>query len=71
MTGSEQLLGKRVGKDAALGKLTFPGLLGIDESRAEAVRQVEAGRRALDLFGESRAKSAVNEILESTLTRKS
>ena len=71
VTGNEQLLGKRVGKDAALGKLTFPGLLGIDESRAEAVRQVEAGRRALDLFGESRAKSAVIEILESTLTRKS
>ena len=71
VTGSEQLLGKRVGKDAALGKLTFPGLLGIDESRAEAARQVEAGRRALDLFAESRAKSAVIEILESTLTRKS
>ncbi len=28
--------GKRVGKDAARGKLTYPGLLGIDESRARA-----------------------------------
>ena len=71
VTGNEKLLGKRVGKDAALGKLTFPSLLGIDESRAEAARQVEAGRRALDVFADSRAKSAVVEILESTLTRKS
>ncbi|MBO7726189.1 MAG: polyprenyl synthetase family protein [Thermoguttaceae bacterium] len=71
VTGNEKLLGKRVGKDAALGKLTFPNLLGIDESRAEAARQVEAGRHALDVFAESRAKSAVVEILESTLTRKS
>lgn len=70
VTGNEKLLGKRVGKDAALGKLTFPGLLGIDESRAEAARQVEAGRRALDVFADSPAKSAVVEILESTLTRK-
>ncbi|MSQ95981.1 MAG: polyprenyl synthetase family protein [Gemmataceae bacterium] len=28
--------GKRVGKDAARGKLTYPGLLGSDESRARA-----------------------------------
>lgn len=34
--GSEQALGKRVGKDAARGKLTFPGLLGVDESRRRA-----------------------------------
>lgn len=34
--GSEDSMGKRVGKDAARGKLTFPGLLGIEESRRRA-----------------------------------
>ena len=36
--------GKRVGKDAARGKLTYPGLLGVDESRRRAA---ELGRRAI------------------------
>ncbi len=34
--GNEATLGKRVGKDVAHGKLTFPGLLGIEESRRRA-----------------------------------
>jgi geranylgeranyl diphosphate synthase type II len=36
--------GKRVGKDAARGKLTYPGLLGIEESRQKAA---ELGRQAV------------------------
>jgi geranylgeranyl pyrophosphate synthase len=37
--GDQVAAGKRVGKDASRGKLTFPSLLGIDESsrRAEAL----------------------------------
>ena len=35
--------GKRVGKDAARGKLTYPGLLGVEESRRKAA---ELGRQA-------------------------
>jgi len=37
--GTEDQMGKRVGKDAARGKLTFPGLLGVEESlrRAQAL----------------------------------
>jgi geranylgeranyl diphosphate synthase type II len=34
--GSAEATGKRVGKDAARGKLTYPGLLGIEESRRRA-----------------------------------
>jgi geranylgeranyl diphosphate synthase type II len=41
--GSSDRAGKRVGKDAARGKLTFPGLLGVDESR----------RRARELYAEA------------------
>jgi geranylgeranyl diphosphate synthase type II len=36
--------GKRVGKDAARGKLTYPGLLGLEESRRKAA---ELGRKAV------------------------
>ncbi|HET6878738.1 MAG TPA: farnesyl diphosphate synthase [Pirellulales bacterium] len=38
--GNEEAAGKRVGKDADHGKLTFPGLLGIDESARRARRLV-------------------------------
>ncbi len=36
----EATAGKRVGKDAAKGKLTFPGLLGVEPSAARAERLV-------------------------------
>ncbi len=43
--GQAEVAGKRVGKDAARGKLTYPGLLGVERSRARA----EAlGREAAD-----------------------
>ncbi|HVX11209.1 MAG TPA: polyprenyl synthetase family protein [Pirellulales bacterium] len=38
--GNQEAAGKRVGKDADHGKLTFPGLLGIDESVRRAQRLV-------------------------------
>jgi geranylgeranyl diphosphate synthase type II len=43
--GHAEQAGKRVGKDAARGKLTYPGLLGVAESRARAQR---LGREARD-----------------------
>jgi geranylgeranyl diphosphate synthase type II len=46
--GNAAEAGKRVGKDAQCGKLTFPGLLGIDES----------GRRARELIVEACAALA-------------
>jgi geranylgeranyl diphosphate synthase type II len=42
--GTAEATGKRVGKDAALGKWTYPGLLGVAESRARAA---DLGRRAV------------------------
>ena len=42
----EATAGKRVGKDAAKGKLTFPGLLGVEPERAYAEQLIaEAVRR--------------------------
>ena len=48
--GDEQALGKRAGKDADRGKLTFPGLLGVDESRRRAeqlIAEATGGRGVL------------------------
>ncbi|HEY5314202.1 MAG TPA: farnesyl diphosphate synthase [Pirellulales bacterium] len=49
--GDEQALGKRVGKDAGRGKLTFPGLLGIDESRRQAEELIGKACMALEPLG--------------------
>lgn len=69
VTGDEKLLGKRVGKDARLGKLTFPAVWGIEESRAEAARQAETARAALEVFPETDAKRAILELCRRLLTR--
>ncbi|MDY0165983.1 MAG: polyprenyl synthetase family protein [Thermoguttaceae bacterium] len=44
-------LGKRVGKDAAQGKLTFPGLLGIEPSRVRAEQLIDDACEAVAPFG--------------------
>ena len=55
VSGSETALGKRVGKDADRGKLTFPGLLGMDESRCRAERLIDEACLALEPLGEPAA----------------
>ena len=49
--GEEEAVGKRVGKDADRGKLTFPGLLGIDESARRAQRLVAEACELLEPLG--------------------
>jgi len=44
-------LGKKVGKDAAQGKLTFPGLLGMEPSRRRAEHLIDDACEALAPFG--------------------
>ncbi len=46
--GSADRAGKRVGKDAARGKLTYPGLLGVEASKAKAK---ELGQEAVAAAG--------------------
>lgn len=41
LTGSEGEIGKRPGSDAAAGKLTYPAVVGLEESLAEARRLAE------------------------------
>ena len=49
--GREDKAGKRVGKDAAKGKLTYPGLLGAEPSRQRASLVSARARAALDGWG--------------------
>ena len=52
VTGDQTKLGKKPGRDADLGKLTYPGLLGIDSSRAKAEQLVQEAYDAVAVFGD-------------------
>jgi geranylgeranyl diphosphate synthase type II len=47
VTASAEALGKPAGADAAAGRVTFPGLLGVDRARALAREQVDAALAAV------------------------
>lgn len=49
---SAEQTGKRTGKDAEAGKLTYPGLMGVDETRAEVGRLLERAEGAIAVLGE-------------------
>jgi geranylgeranyl diphosphate synthase type II len=51
-SGSQAAVGKRVSKDAAQGKLTFPRLIGCDASRERAERLVAEACAKIEIFGE-------------------
>ncbi|MDH3473498.1 MAG: polyprenyl synthetase family protein [Rhodospirillales bacterium] len=51
-TGSAAELGKPAGQDAALGKATFVGQLGIDGARRKAEETIKLACSRLDLFAE-------------------
>ena len=61
-------LGKTAGKDAAQGKITFPAVYGLDESRRMAEAERVNARAALDSFGESaeRLREFADLIVERT-----
>ncbi len=68
VTGTTQHIGKRAGADAALGKNTFPGLLGLDETRKRAAALHQQAVDALHRVGiESGPLHAIaREIVERT-----
>ena len=49
--GEESKVGKRVGKDSALGKWTYPKFLGIDGSRRRARELAEESTLAIEPLG--------------------
>jgi geranylgeranyl diphosphate synthase type II len=64
--GSESSAGKRLGKDSQRGKLTFPGLLGVDESRRRATLLIDEACAALAPLGPaaSRLDALARFVLE-------
>ena len=53
VTGDEDVTGKRVGKDQAAGKATFPSLLGLQGAKDEARRYIRKAEAALEPYGEA------------------
>ncbi len=51
VTSSDAHLGKKTGKDADIGKLTYPVLLGVEQTRAELTRQQKLAEHALAQLG--------------------
>ncbi len=55
LSGDEQAMGKRLQKDSERGKLTFPAVLGIDESRRRAEQLIDDACSALAVFADRSA----------------
>ena len=69
VTGDAKTMGKAVHSDASHHKVTFPELLGLDEARSHARRQVEEAKQALSPMGEPAWFLA--ELADHLLKRKS
>jgi geranylgeranyl diphosphate synthase, type II len=67
VTSSPEQLGKATHKDKSRGKNTYPNLLGIDESRAEARRQLDQALSAARSLGE--AAGPLARLAEFVLAR--
>jgi geranylgeranyl diphosphate synthase type II len=65
--GNAENTGKRVGKDAARGKLTYPGLLGIEESRRRAQDLTDLALDVIDPLGA--AGQPLAELMRFVLAR--
>ncbi len=52
--GDSQLMGKKTGSDAALGKVTYPSLLGLDAAKAKLAEHIEQAEASIASF-DSRA----------------
>jgi farnesyl diphosphate synthase/geranylgeranyl diphosphate synthase type II len=68
LTGDAATLGKRAGKDAALGKATLPSLVGVDEARRRAERYCDEALAALQPQG-ARA-DALRALARFAVTRR-
>lgn len=66
VTGSQDKLGKGVGKDAGHGKLTYPGLIGLERSRQMARDLIDEACLAIAPWGERgrRLEALAHFVLE-------
>ena len=67
VTQTTEKLGKSAGKDVAARKATYPAVIGLDSSRAEARRLTKNARGALKIFG--REAEPLRELANYLLAR--
>ncbi len=51
VTSTPEELGKSTQKDLAAGKLTYPGVFGMEKAASHAKEHIEAAKKALGVFG--------------------
>ncbi len=68
VTSTPEQMGKATGKDAGRGKNTYPALLGLEASRAEAARQLELAMGAVEPLGTAgdRLRQLARFVVERT-----
>ena len=66
VTQTTEKLGKSAGKDVAAQKATYPAVIGLDKSRAEARRLTRHAHNALSIFGDDAARlhDLANHLLQ-------
>ena len=67
--GDERKLGKLTGKDALIGKQTWPAVFGAARARADAAERIDRAVRALNQFDDS--ANFLREIAHQSLVRES
>ena len=67
VTQTTEKLGKSAGKDVVAQKATYPGVIGLEESRAEARRLTKKAQAALTIFG--REAEPLRELANYLLAR--
>jgi geranylgeranyl diphosphate synthase type II len=68
VTQTAEHTGKNTGKDAAAGKLTYPGIMGIEQAREQARHHTAAAVESLAVFGDRGTELAAvgRRVLERT-----
>ena len=67
VTQTTEKLGKSAGKDVAAQKATYPAVIGLEASRAEARRLTKNAQNALSIFG--REAEPLRELANYLLVR--
>lgn len=71
ITADETELGKPVGSDAALGKVTYPALLGIETAIKEAEKHVQNAINVISELPENQYRKMFEEIAKHMIGRRS
>ncbi len=70
ITSSTEELGKTVGSDASLNKVTYPSLLGLEEAQKKALEHSQKAVAALERFEKSEWKKVLEELADYVVRRK-